>query len=83
MVLRRAAPRKRSASSGRPTRSPPLERALTIRTTHEVDPALLAETRFILARALWTAPATHGRDRARARTLAEQARDAYASLGDG
>jgi eukaryotic-like serine/threonine-protein kinase len=61
---------------------PLLERALAIRTTHQVDPALLAGTRFALARALWTAPAPHGRDQPRARTLAEQARDAYAPLGD-
>ena len=61
---------------------PLLERALTLRTTHEIDPALLAKTRFALARALWTTPATQGRDRPRARTLAEQARDAYAALGD-
>ncbi|MCX4242308.1 serine/threonine-protein kinase [Paraliomyxa miuraensis] len=60
----------------------PLERALTIRTTHEVQPALLAATRFALARALWIAPAAQGRDRPRARTLAEQAHDAYAALGD-
>ena len=55
-----------------------LERALTIRTALEVDPALLADTRFVLARALWAAPTTQGRDRLRARTLAEQAREALA-----
>jgi tetratricopeptide (TPR) repeat protein len=60
----------------------PLERALTILITHEVSHALLAEARFALARALWTAPATQGRDRPRARILAEQARDAYAAAGE-
>ncbi|HVV15651.1 MAG TPA: protein kinase [Polyangia bacterium] len=52
----------------------PLERAVKIREQHENDPARRAETRFALARALWEA----GRDRARARALAEQARDGYA-----
>jgi eukaryotic-like serine/threonine-protein kinase len=42
---------------------------------------LLAKTRFALARALWTAPASQGRDRRRAHTLAEQARDAYVAAG--
>jgi tetratricopeptide (TPR) repeat protein len=53
----------------------PLERALSIRTANEVDPASLAETRFALARALWAAPVDAGLDRARARELAS---DAYA-----
>ncbi|MEX1366338.1 MAG: serine/threonine-protein kinase [Nannocystaceae bacterium] len=61
---------------------PVLERALAIRTPHEVDSGDLAENRFLLARALWTAPAAQGRDRARARTLAIRARDAYAARGD-
>ncbi|MEX1366634.1 MAG: serine/threonine-protein kinase, partial [Nannocystaceae bacterium] len=60
----------------------PLERALSIRTTHQVEPVLLADTRFALARALWAAPADLGGDRPRARPLAEQARETYASLGD-
>jgi len=60
-----------------------LERALSIRTTHEVDPTLIAETRFVLARALWVAPATRARDRPRAHALAEQARDAWARAGSG
>jgi tetratricopeptide (TPR) repeat protein len=59
----------------------PLERALSIRTTREGGPAELACTRFALALALWTAPAAQGRDRLRARTLAEQARDGYAAAG--
>ncbi|MEM9454354.1 MAG: tetratricopeptide repeat protein [Myxococcota bacterium] len=61
---------------------PVLERALVVRVPDEVDPADLAENRALLARALWTAPASEGRDRPRARALAEQARDAYATLGD-
>ncbi len=52
----------------------PLERAYKIREAREVDPSRLAETRFGLARSLWEA----NRDRMRARTLAEQAREGYA-----
>jgi serine/threonine protein kinase/tetratricopeptide (TPR) repeat protein len=52
----------------------PLERAFRIREDHETDPSRRAETRFALARALWEA----GRDRARARLLAQEARDSYA-----
>jgi len=55
----------------------PLERALAICVAREIDPTLLTKTRFALARALWTAPVSEGRDRARARILAEQARDTY------
>ena len=61
---------------------PLLERALTICTTHDVDPTWLAGTRFALARALWVAPDAQDHDRSRARTLAEQARNAYTMLGD-
>jgi len=60
-----------------------LERALAIRTTHETEPARVAETHFLLARALWVVPATEGRDQPRAHRLAEQARDAWAKLGPG
>ncbi|MEM9459781.1 MAG: tetratricopeptide repeat protein [Myxococcota bacterium] len=55
------------------------EQAVSIRQSGEVAPHLLADARFVLARALWA-------DRtqlARARTLAEQARDTYAAAGDG
>jgi tetratricopeptide (TPR) repeat protein len=52
----------------------PLERAFKIREAHEVDPSRRAETRFALARSLWET----NRDRARARGLAEQAREGYA-----
>ena len=52
----------------------PLERAFKIREAEETDPSRRAETRFALARALWES----GRDRLRARSLAEQAHDSYA-----
>jgi tetratricopeptide (TPR) repeat protein/predicted Ser/Thr protein kinase len=61
---------------------PHLERALTIHTANAGDPTRSAETRFALARALWDAPAESGRDRERARTLAEQARSAFADAGE-
>ena len=51
----------------------PLERAFKIREAHEVDPSRRAETRFALARSLWET----NRDRARARALAEQAKEGY------
>ena len=51
------------------------ERAVSVREAVAVAPALLAEARFVLARALWN---THS-EWARARTLAEQARDALAA----
>ncbi len=62
-------------SLGAPTGAiPHLERALTLRTTNEEGaPIDLARTRFELARALWSAPAAAGRDRPRARELAELA----------
>jgi hypothetical protein len=62
--------------------APGVMRALIICASHEVEPTLLAYTRFGLAHALWSAPASRGRDRPRARTLAEQAHDAYAAGGD-
>ncbi|MCA9707479.1 MAG: tetratricopeptide repeat protein, partial [Myxococcales bacterium] len=67
---------------GQPAQAlPSLERALALRTTHQVEPGQLAATHFALARALWSAPATAGRDRPRARMLAEQARDAWVAAG--
>ena len=54
----------------------PAQRALAIRETAEVAPERLAETRFILGRALWSDPA----QRARARALVEQANETYAEL---
>jgi len=53
------------------------ERALRIRLAKPGDPALLGETRFALARALWEA----GRQRPRARALAGQAEAAFAGAG--
>jgi tetratricopeptide (TPR) repeat protein len=50
-----------------------LERALRIREVDEVDPVLVADTRFAIARALWL----NGGDRRRALALAVAARDAY------
>jgi eukaryotic-like serine/threonine-protein kinase len=54
-----------------------LERALKIREPAGGDPLALARTRFALAEAL----AQTGGDRTRARTLAQQARDAFAGGG--
>jgi tetratricopeptide (TPR) repeat protein len=51
----------------------PLEEALRIRTTKLDTPEHLGETRFALARALWSSPA----NRQRARSLAVQARADY------
>jgi len=61
---------------------PILDRALTIRSAHEGDPLLLVETRFVLARALWDAPPDGGRDRPRARELAELAARACEAEGE-
>jgi len=57
----------------------PLERALAIRQKHETPATDLATTRWALARALDAS----GRDRRRARALAEQARTAFAAAGAG
>jgi eukaryotic-like serine/threonine-protein kinase len=56
---------------------PILERALAIREHRAVARELLAETRDVLARALWRST----RDRERAIALARQARDGYAAGG--
>jgi hypothetical protein len=49
---------------------------------HGDSPAeLLAETRFMLAQALWDAPPQRGRDRARALILADEARAGLVELG--
>ncbi|MEM9460017.1 MAG: serine/threonine-protein kinase [Myxococcota bacterium] len=58
---------------------PRLERALAIRSTQSTTPQWLAELRFLLARALWAATDEGGRDRPRARRLAEQARQSLAT----
>ena len=54
---------------------PLLEKALKAREAEEPDPSLVAETRFVLAGALWNS----GDDRARALSLATAARGAYES----
>ncbi len=54
------------------------ERAVRIREAKPGDAADLAESRLALAEALWTTR----RDRPRALALAEQARDAYADIGE-
>jgi eukaryotic-like serine/threonine-protein kinase len=65
---------------GRPAKAiPTLERALTIRAVPgATDPLDLAETKYTLARALWDAK----RDRARARTLATEARRLFEDSDD-
>ncbi|MCA9648437.1 MAG: serine/threonine protein kinase [Myxococcales bacterium] len=55
----------------------PAERALEIRVSSEAAPLTVANTRFLLARALWSDP----QQRPRARALAEQAHEVMASLG--
>jgi len=54
------------------------ERAMAIYESHEVSPRRLARARFMLARTL----GSDLRARTRARTLAQLAREAYASRGD-
>ena len=51
----------------------PLNHAMRIRDAQETDQSKRAETAFALARALWES----NRDRSRAVTLAEQAKDSY------
>ena len=51
---------------------------MVLQSAPGTKPGLLASSRFALARALWDAPAAEGGDRARARALAEQAREAFA-----
>jgi hypothetical protein len=58
-------------------------RAVTVRERSGVASERLAEARFMLARALWDAPAAGRRDRAQAIALAEQARDAWRTAGAG
>jgi tetratricopeptide (TPR) repeat protein len=54
------------------------ERIVALTETGAVSAYLLTDARFILARVLWTDQA----ELPRARMLAEQARDGYATLGD-
>ncbi len=61
---------------------PLARRAVALR--EQVDAkAALANARFLLARALWDAPISAGRDRARALALAQQARDVLRAAGKG
>jgi eukaryotic-like serine/threonine-protein kinase len=53
----------------------PLEKALALRESNHVAPRLLAEARFVCARALWPT------DKKRAEALARQAQGDYAPLG--
>jgi hypothetical protein len=59
-----------------------LERALASLSAGEGDPLMLASVRFVLARALWDAPAGQGRDRARARELVGLARRGHTPTGE-
>jgi hypothetical protein len=64
--------------------APPGSSGMSLASTQGDSPAeLLAETCFMLAQALWEAPPDRGRDRTRAMTLAEQARDAFLEVGVG
>lgn len=58
----------------------PAQQALTIRASAAGREADVAESRFVLARALWDAPPQAGRDRERARTLAQEALDEFEAL---
>jgi serine/threonine protein kinase/tetratricopeptide (TPR) repeat protein len=62
---------------GRPTEAiPPLEQALAVRVASHAPPELAGETRFALARALWSRPA----ERSRALSLARLARVDYVAV---
>jgi eukaryotic-like serine/threonine-protein kinase len=56
----------------------PLERAMKIREKAEPESLKVSETKFALARALWDS----GRDRARARALADAARESLARTSE-
>jgi tetratricopeptide (TPR) repeat protein/tRNA A-37 threonylcarbamoyl transferase component Bud32 len=56
----------------------PAERAVSILESAEASPDELAHARFVLARVRWLDPSRHDH----AVTLAERARDGYATLGD-
>ncbi|MEM7156823.1 MAG: serine/threonine-protein kinase [Myxococcota bacterium] len=53
----------------------PAERASSLHDNNDGAAPARATTHLLLARALWEAPVDHGRDRERARALAEQARE--------
>jgi eukaryotic-like serine/threonine-protein kinase len=56
-----------------------VERVLGSRAIAEVDPTLVAESRFLLAKALTASSHPSADDRRRARDLAREARDSYAT----
>lgn len=58
-----------------------LERALRLRAGEDVPTGQRANTEFGLAQALWDAPTDAGRDRQRARQLAEHAREGFQQAG--
>jgi len=60
----------------------PLVRALGIGDVAKIDAVDRAHTRWYLARALWDAGDSSGRDRPRATSLATQAADAYEASGE-
>ncbi|MCX4244543.1 serine/threonine-protein kinase [Paraliomyxa miuraensis] len=62
-----------------PTARAKAERAVEIHASAGSTPVVLAQARFVLARALWEDPAS----RARAQALATQARDACIEYGEG
>jgi hypothetical protein len=62
---------------------PLAQRAVAVWENGGVPPDELAEARFVLAQALWDAPVGGGRDRARAISLAEQARGSFCDEGAG
>jgi len=65
-------------ADGRPARALPLlERALRVRADNPGEPVYVADARFALARTLWGL----GKNRGRAHTLAEQARETYSRAG--
>ncbi len=69
-------------AEGRPVDAAALARqALAVWEPDRAPPSRLAQARFVLARALWDAPADPSGDRSPALALAEQARDAYRAGG--
>lgn len=61
----------------------PAERAVSILISAKVGGERLADSRFVLARALWDAPAAAGRSRPRAVAEARNAADAYRAASPG
>jgi len=57
------------------------QRAVSIREKAKARPEELAKARFVLARALWTAPRAKGRDRSRSLALARTALSGFEAAG--